>query len=95
MKCFGNEYFGVCPSCGEPNEFLDQLNLWQSNYFCCHKHRLYWRVGTNLLGSQTIAEAGFRGDNAVKAAIVAELAVNAQPRLPWNRSTGCVTHRPT
>lgn len=43
------EYFGACPKCRRHDGFLDGLD--GSNWFVCHKHRVKWCVGVNLLSA--------------------------------------------
>ena len=40
--------FGLCPVCGaEPTI----LNVGRVHYACCHEHRVYWPIGSNLFSA--------------------------------------------
>ncbi len=40
--------FGLCPICGaEPTI----LNVGRNHYACCHEHKVYWAIGSNLFSS--------------------------------------------
>lgn len=41
-------YWGACPECGENDGFL---NIHKEHWFVCHRHKVKWLVGTNLLSS--------------------------------------------
>lgn len=44
-----DDKFGLCPF--DAADKLEQWNVDQSNFFVCQQHRIYWRVGRNLLSS--------------------------------------------
>jgi hypothetical protein len=44
----GDCYFGVCPTCGCTDGYL---NVRRAHYFVCHRHRVRWLAGENLFSS--------------------------------------------
>jgi hypothetical protein len=43
-----NGYFGLCPTCGQTDGYL---NINRDHYFVCHEHKLRWLVGSNLFST--------------------------------------------
>lgn len=44
----GDDYFGVCPRCGQQDGYL---NHGQHHWMVCHRCRVRWYIGSNLFDS--------------------------------------------
>ncbi len=73
------DHFGLCPKCRcEPY----MLNVEQANFAVCHKHRVWWHVGHNLLG-------GWRHENEQIWRGNAEILANYSEATPFHYQTRC------
>ena len=69
------DYFGGCPTCTGNDGYR---NIGREHFMLCHKHRVYWHVGSNLFSSWHDESEALWQDNARQLSTYTEV----EPLLP-------------